>query len=63
MEEPVSRINLSNMHQLSNIGIVIISPCLSFYSKKETVEDMINHIVGKILDQFKLNYDQFERWY
>jgi len=38
------------METASNAGAIILPPVLSFYSKPKTIDDMANHIVGKVMD-------------
>ncbi len=61
-ESPLSPIHLENMLKLSRIGVRILPPMPAFYSFPESVEDIINHHVMKILDQFGLKYDNAKRW-
>jgi len=43
-------------------GAVILPPAPAFYHKPETVEELINHTVGRVFDQFGLETDLFRRW-
>ncbi len=61
-ECPLSPIHLRNMYELSAMGAVILPPMLSFYSRPKTLEDAKAHVVGKILDQFQVDYEGFRRW-
>ncbi|NTV91559.1 MAG: UbiX family flavin prenyltransferase, partial [Clostridiales bacterium] len=61
-ESPLSPIHLRNMYELSQIGVNILPPMISYYNSPETVEDVTNHIVGKILDAFGIEYKKFFRW-
>ncbi len=61
-EMPLSPIHLENMLKLSRIGVRILPPLLSFYNKPETVDDMVNFVVGKILDTAGIANDLFPRW-
>jgi 4-hydroxy-3-polyprenylbenzoate decarboxylase len=60
-ECPVSAIHLDNMLKLAGMGAIIMPPMLSFYNRPETIGDMINHIVGKILGCFGIEHE-FRRW-
>jgi 4-hydroxy-3-polyprenylbenzoate decarboxylase len=33
-----------------------------FYNKPKSVDELLNHVVGKCLDQFDINHDLFKRW-
>jgi len=61
-ETPLSSIHLENMLKLSRLGIVILPPVTEFYTKPKTIDDIINHGVGKVLDQFNLEHDLYPRW-
>lgn len=61
-ECPLSQIHLRNMLELSNMGVCILPPVLSYYNHPVTIQDATNYIVGKILDQFGIDYGGFIRW-
>ena len=61
-ECPMSPIHLRNQYELSLMGAVILPPVLSYYSHPQSPEDMARHLVGKVLDQFGVEYDGFRRW-
>jgi polyprenyl P-hydroxybenzoate/phenylacrylic acid decarboxylase-like protein len=61
-ETPLSQVHLDNMLTLSRMGVIVLPPMLTFYHRPETIEDMIVHMVGKILDIFGLEVEGFRRW-
>ena len=61
-ETPLSAINLENMLKLARLGVVIMPPVTEFYTKPNSINDMIDHIVGKCLDQFDIEHKLFRRW-
>jgi flavin prenyltransferase len=61
-ETPLSRIHLENMLKLSQIGAIVLPAMPGFYHKPNSMDDLIDHIVGKILDQFRIGHDMFRRW-
>ncbi|MDP4126795.1 MAG: UbiX family flavin prenyltransferase [Bacillota bacterium] len=61
-ETPLSPIHLENMLSLSRIGVRMIPPMPAFYNHPQSIQDMINHHVMKILDQFGIKYDRVKRW-
>ena len=61
-ECPLSPIHLRNMYELSRMGVVIIPPMLSYYHRPESVEECTRHIVGKVLDQFDMEGEEYRRW-
>lgn len=61
-ETPLSRIHLINMLRLNNAGAIMLPAMPGFYHKPETIDDLLNHVVGKILDQFYIKHNIFKRW-
>jgi 4-hydroxy-3-polyprenylbenzoate decarboxylase len=61
-ETPLSAIHLKNMLRLCKIGVVILPAMPGFYHKPRTIEDLVDHLVGKILDQFRIEHSVFRRW-
>ncbi len=61
-ESPLSPIHLENMLKLSRIGVCILPPFPAFYNNPQTLEDIINHNVMKVLDQFGISFDSAKRW-
>ncbi|MCB5876192.1 UbiX family flavin prenyltransferase [Blautia producta] len=61
-ECPLGTIHLRNMLEISQLGGVVIPPVLSYYGRPKSIEDCSRHIVGKILDQFGLEGEEFHRW-
>jgi len=61
-ESPLNLIHLKNMVSAKEAGAIIIPPVMSFYQKPKTLNDMVNFIVGKILDSLGIEHDLYERW-
>lgn len=61
-ETPLGKVHLRNMYEASQLGCTIIPPVLTFYSGAETLDEQINHIVGKILLQFGIVPKNFKQW-
>ena len=61
-EAPLSDIHLENMLKLSRMGTVILPPLPAFYNHPRTVDDVIDHTVSRVLDQFGLDVGGAERW-
>lgn len=61
-ETPLSRIHLENMIKLQEAGAIILPAMPGFYQKPSTIDEIIDHLVGKILDQLKIEHDLFKRW-
>ncbi|WP_398439387.1 4-hydroxybenzoate decarboxylase subunit B [Sedimentibacter sp.] len=61
-EMPFGKLHIRNMKEASDLGCVIIPPLLTFYNNPQTIEEQINHIIGKILMQFGLDHEKFKAW-
>ena len=61
-ESPFSEIHLENMLSLARMGVVIFPPVPAFYNKPQTIQDMVDHIAGRVLDQFSLDMNGVSRW-
>ena len=61
-ETPLTAINLENMLKLARLGVVILPPVPGFYTKPKTIDDLVNHTVGKCLDQFNIEHNLYKRW-
>ena len=61
-ETPLSAIHLENMLKLSRLGVVILPPVMEFYTKPKSIDDIVNHGVGKCLDQFNIEHGLYPRW-
>jgi 4-hydroxy-3-polyprenylbenzoate decarboxylase len=61
-ETPLSKIHLGNMIKLVEIGVIILPAMPGFYHRPKSIDDLITHIVGKILDQFGIKHNIFRRW-
>jgi polyprenyl P-hydroxybenzoate/phenylacrylic acid decarboxylase-like protein len=61
-ELPLSEIHLENMLALSRMGAVIAPPVPAFYTRPETVEEIVTHIAARVLDQFGLELPGVPRW-
>jgi polyprenyl P-hydroxybenzoate/phenylacrylic acid decarboxylase-like protein len=61
-ETPLSLIHLRNMVAVTEAGAVVLPPVPAFYHHPRSVEDLLAHLSGKILDQFGIEHDLFPRW-
>ncbi len=61
-ETPLSSIHLRNMLQAANDGYMLVPPMLTFYNRPDTIQDMINHLIGKIMAAFNLDFNAFVPW-
>ncbi|RKL67593.1 aromatic acid decarboxylase [Salipaludibacillus neizhouensis] len=61
-ETPLNSIHLENMKRLSDLGGLIVPAMPGFYHNPESMDDMINFVVGKVLDQVDVDHNLFTRW-
>jgi 4-hydroxy-3-polyprenylbenzoate decarboxylase len=61
-ESPLSDIHLENMLKLSRMSAVIVDANPGFYNRAETVDDLVDFVVGKILDQLEVENKLQPRW-
>ena len=61
-ETPLHKGHLELMLKAADIGAVILPPMPAFYTKPQTLDDIVNHTVGKVLDQFGVEHEMYKRW-
>ncbi len=61
-ETPLHQGHLRLMTMVAETGAIILPPMPAFYNHPQTLDDIINQTVGKILDQFHIEHDLFNRW-
>lgn len=61
-ESPLHAIHLENMLKLTRLGAVIFPPVPAFYNAPQNIDDLVNHIAGRVLDQFSIHLDAVKRW-
>ncbi|WP_336157943.1 UbiX family flavin prenyltransferase [Amycolatopsis sp. VC5-11] len=61
-ETPLSEIHLDHLLALSRMGARIVPPMPAFYNHPQTLDDMVDHVVARILDQFGLPAPAARRW-
>jgi flavin prenyltransferase len=61
-ETPVSAIHLENMLKLSRLGVIILPASPALYNKPKSIDDIVNFIVGKVLDSLRVENDLYKRW-
>ena len=61
-EAPLNDIHLENMLKLSRMGVVICPPMPGFYQQPQTIDDIVNHSVARMLDQFHIHREGPGRW-
>jgi 4-hydroxy-3-polyprenylbenzoate decarboxylase len=61
-ETPLSAIHLENMLKLARLGVKIVPPMPAFYSAQEKISDLVDFVVGKVLDQMGVPHALYPRW-
>ena len=61
-ETPLHKGHLEMMARCAGLGATILPPMPAFYHNPQTIQDIINHSIGKVLDQFGIEHDLFKRW-
>ncbi len=61
-EMPLSDIHLENLLKLSRMGVTIMPPMPAFYNHPQSVDDIVEHVVARVLDQFALPASFAKRW-
>lgn len=61
-ETPLHLGHLRNMEKLTEMGAIILPPAPPFYHKPRTIQELIDHIIGKVLDIFDIEHNLFQRW-
>ena len=61
-ETPYNTIHLENMLRLAHAGARILPASPAFYHRPQTIEEMVDHLVFRILDQFGVPHSQATRW-
>ena len=61
-EAPLSEIHLENMLKLARMGAVILPPVPAFYINPRTLDEVIDHTISRMLDQFRIEVPGAHRW-
>ncbi len=61
-ETPLSAIHLENMLKLARLGVRVLPASPGFYHLPRTVDDLVNHVVGKAMDALCLPHQLFPPW-
>ncbi|MEW6072685.1 MAG: UbiX family flavin prenyltransferase [Planctomycetota bacterium] len=61
-EAPLSALHLENLLRLARLGAVILPAAPGFYHRPRTVADLVDHVVGKVLDRLGIPHDLGARW-
>ncbi len=61
-EMPLSKIYLDNMRKLIDAGAIIMPAAPAFYHQPKTIDDLINFVIGKLLDSVEIDNNLFKKW-
>lgn len=61
-ETPLHAGHIQSMLQATNSGAIIMPPVPAFYARPKTIDDIVNHSVGRVLDLFDIETNLVERW-
>ena len=61
-ETPLSEVHLENMLRLKRLGAVLLPAMPGFYHRPQSIDDLLNHLVGKLLDRLGVSNDIGARW-
>lgn len=61
-ETPLSEIHIENMLKLARMGVTMLPPVPAFYNHPQTIEDIVDHVVARVLDQFGIAASFAKRW-
>jgi 4-hydroxy-3-polyprenylbenzoate decarboxylase len=61
-ETPLTTVHLRNMLAVTEAGAIVFPPVPAFYDRPATVDDIVNHTVGRVLDLFDLDPGLIHRW-
>ena len=61
-ETPLSLIHIENMERLARAGVILLPAMPGFYERPKSVSEIVDHIVGKVLDIVGVEHNLFKRW-
>ena len=61
-ETPLHLGHIRNMERVTEIGAIIMPPVPAFYHKPKTIQDIVDHTLGKVLDIFNIEHNLLQRW-
>jgi polyprenyl P-hydroxybenzoate/phenylacrylic acid decarboxylase-like protein len=61
-ETPLNLIHLRNMETVTLAGATVLPPVPAFYHRPKTIDDLLLHTCGKVLDQLRITHNVFRRW-
>jgi polyprenyl P-hydroxybenzoate/phenylacrylic acid decarboxylase-like protein len=61
-ETPLNLVHIRNMETVTLAGATVLPPVPAFYHHPQTIEDLLRHTAGKVLDQFSIEHELYTRW-
>jgi len=61
-ETPLGIVHLCNLLEVSKLGVLVVPAMPAYYHKPKTIDDLVNFVVGKVLDCFNVEHRLFKRW-
>lgn len=61
-ETPLTEVHLDNMLRLARMGVIVLPPVPAFYNHPQSIDDMVDHIAARVLDQFGVAAPRAKRW-
>jgi 4-hydroxy-3-polyprenylbenzoate decarboxylase len=61
-EAPLHLGHLRNMAAVTEMGAIVMPPVPAFYARPKTLDEMVDHMVGRILDLFGIDTGRVQRW-
>ena len=61
-ETPLTSIHIENMLRATRAGAIMVPAMPAFYSRPKTMDDIVDHLVGKVLDLLKIDHALYKRW-
>ena len=61
-ETPLSPVHLENLLRLAQLGVVVLPPMPAFYNRPTSVQELVDHTVGRVLDHLGIEHNLLKRW-
>ena len=61
-ETPLHLGHLTNMEKVTEMGAVVLPPIPAFYHRPRTIQEVVDHTIGKVLDILDIEHNLFPRW-
>jgi 4-hydroxy-3-polyprenylbenzoate decarboxylase len=61
-EAPLSVIHLENMLRVAKAGAIVMPPVPAFYARPKSLDEMVDHTVGRMMDHFAVDHELVRRW-